>query len=69
MGFKITHGFELHCDADNEPNNLQVNWEDADEKHNPHLLDLTSARCTDSDPNECLECPVEAGFDTYKGEG
>jgi len=25
-GVRVTHGFELHCDAVKPPNNLQVNW-------------------------------------------
>lgn len=58
------HGFELHCDASQGPNNLQVNWG----KGNAfHLTALTSAKCSDN-PNIDEQQPV-AGFDTYTGAG
>lgn len=60
----VRHGFELHCDADQEPNNLQVNWG----KNNKfHLESLTSAVCSD-DP-KIAENPPAAGFDTFVGKG
>jgi hypothetical protein len=63
-GTRVTHGFELHCDASKGPNNLQVNW---GKGNRFHLESLTSASCSD-DPN-IAENPPAAGFDTYKGEG
>ena len=60
---RVTHGFELHCDASNLPNRLEVNWGG----NRFHLESLTSAICLD-DPNLDEEQPV-AGFDTYKGKG
>jgi hypothetical protein len=61
---RVTHGFELHCDAAELPNNLQVNWGKGNKFH---LATLTSASCSD-DPNISEEQPV-AGFDTYEGSG
>lgn len=63
-GMRVTHGFELHCDASEMPNNLEVNW---GKGHKFHLMALTSAFCTD-DPT-IDEPPPVAGFDTYKGKG
>jgi hypothetical protein len=63
---RVTHGFELHCDARILPNNLEVNV------HTPandrfHLEDLISARCSD-DPLIDQRPPV-APIDTYIGYG
>jgi hypothetical protein len=63
-GVRVTHGFELHCDVAQAPNNLEVNWSNG---NNFHLENLTSATCSDDPairPN-----PPPAGFDTYKGTG
>ena len=60
---RITHGFELYCDASKGPNNLQVNW--GNERF--HLDSLNSALCVDNpsiNPN-----PPSASFDTYHGKG
>ncbi len=61
---RVTHGFELNCNASRMPNNLQVNWNMG---RRFHLESLTSASCTDDpaiNPN-----PPSAGFDTYEGRG
>lgn len=61
---RVTHGFELHCDASQGPNNLQVNW---GKGNRFHLETLTGALCTNNPlivPN-----PPAAGFDTYSGSG
>ncbi|MBI2876347.1 MAG: hypothetical protein HYY20_05650 [Candidatus Tectomicrobia bacterium] len=63
QGSRVTHGFQLHCDASQGPNNLEVNWNG----NRFHLETLTSAACSDA-PN-IDEAPPVAGFDTYKGEG
>jgi hypothetical protein len=60
---RFTHGFELHCDAADLPNNLEVNWHG----ERFHLTSLTSAFCFD-DPN-LNPVPPPAGFDTYVGAG
>lgn len=60
---RITHGFDLHCDADDPPNTLDIDWAG----HRFHLAEVGSARCTD-DPAIDLEPPV-AGFDTVSGNG
>jgi hypothetical protein len=60
---RVTHGFELHCNASDEPNRLQVNWRG----NRFHLEDLTSASCSDNPA--IAPDPPAAGFDTYKGKG
>jgi hypothetical protein len=68
-GTRVTHGFELHCDATVHPNHLEINW------HPPgggaggrfHLESLTSATCTDDPTIE--PAPPKAPFDTYEGFG
>lgn len=60
----VRHGFELHCDAAQTPNNLEVNWS----KNNKfHMESLDSAACSD-DPGIDEGQPA-AGFDTYAGKG
>jgi hypothetical protein len=62
-GARVTHGFQLNCEADKSPNNLQINW-----KGNAfHLEALTRAACTDS-PGIVPNSPA-ADFDTYVGAG
>jgi uncharacterized repeat protein (TIGR01451 family) len=61
---RVTYGFELHCDASQMPNNLQVNWGKGNKFH---LESLTSISCSD-DPT-VNEAPPVAGFDTYNGTG
>lgn len=63
-GVRVTHGFQLHCDAAELPNNLEVNW---GKGNRFHLESLTSAACTD-DPTIDPGSPA-APFDTYVGEG
>lgn len=63
-GMRVTHGFELHCNASKAPNNLQINW---GKKDKFHLESLTEASCRDN-PN-IDEAPPVAGFDTYEGKG
>jgi hypothetical protein len=61
---RVTHGFELHCDANRTPNNLQVNW---GRGNRFHLTDLTSVSCTDDpaiSPN-----PPPSTSDTIVGTG
>ena len=60
---RYTHGFELHCDHTDLPNNLEINWPGL----RFHLTELTAAVCTDDpsiDPR-----PPWAPFDTYHGWG
>jgi hypothetical protein len=59
-----THGFELHCDPNDDPNNLEINW---DGGNNFHLTSLTEVRCLD-DP-AITPPPPNAGFDTYEASG
>jgi hypothetical protein len=67
-GTRVTHGFQLHCDATITPNNLQVDI------HLPdggslrfHLEELTFAACW-NDPDAEPRPPV-APFDHYFGSG
>ncbi|MCD4810302.1 MAG: hypothetical protein K8R17_10435 [Methanosarcinales archaeon] len=60
---RVTLGFEIHCDL-SKPNNLQVNWPDGNKFH---MLELTSAICTD-DPKINPKPPV-APLDTFTGVG
>jgi hypothetical protein len=60
---RFTHGFELHCDVNDLPNNLEVNWPD----NRFHLTALTSVVCTDDPALHPL--PRKAGFDTYSATG
>lgn len=65
---RITHGFQIRCDANDPRQNLEINWPSEEGPQNTfHLLDLTSAVCSD-DPGLDEENPV-AGFDTFVGEG
>ena len=73
-GFRVTHGFELHCIAEGEttaalPNNLEVNWLDpvTGVEQNFHLTLLGTAVCSDSPQIE--EDPPDAGFDTMVATG
>ena len=61
---KVTHGFQLRCDASASPNSLQVNFGKGNKFH---LEELTSAACSDN-PNIDERNPV-AGFDTIVGSG
>jgi hypothetical protein len=64
-GTRVTHGFEIHCDITDVPNNLEVNWPHA---NNFHMDTLTSAVCTDHDP-QINNAPPAAEFDTFVGTG
>ncbi|MGD8431792.1 MAG: hypothetical protein PVG23_04375, partial [Nitrosopumilaceae archaeon] len=69
---KVTHGFELHCDSNSGPNNLEVNWLG----YKFHLEQLENALCyddgtvneppaqTDGNPNS-----RKPTLDVYYGEG
>lgn len=59
----VTHGFELHCDPQNPPNTLDIEWEGS----LFHMEALTSAHCTD-DPAIQPDGP-SATFNTCRGEG
>jgi hypothetical protein len=62
-GTRVTHGFELHCDIEVAPNNLEVNWNG----NHFHMEELTSATCIDAPGIDWPPSP--ANFDTYIGEG
>ncbi|MGH2693128.1 MAG: hypothetical protein ACRDHM_11635 [Actinomycetota bacterium] len=60
---RVTHGFELHCDAAELPNDLEVNWG----RNRFHLETLDTADCSD----DALIAPENpnAPFDTFEGTG
>ena len=60
---RVTHGFELHCDTNIGPNNLEVNWN----KNNFHLEQVTTMACYDDPALNPL--PRPAPFDTLVGTG
>lgn len=62
-GARVTHGFQLRCDADDPRQNLEVNWGGGNRFH---LTDLDTAVCEDTGLDEA---PPEAGFDTFRGTG
>jgi hypothetical protein len=62
-GTRVTHGFELHCDTTDVPNNLEINWGG----HRFHLETLTSAFCF-QDPSINAGHPTNI-FNTYVGIG
>jgi hypothetical protein len=64
---RVTHGFELRCDANDKRQSLEINWPGTAGQNNFHLTDITKATCID-DPSIQPQ-PPNAGFDTYIGEG
>jgi hypothetical protein len=63
-GMRVTHGFQIRCDANDTRQNLQINWGKGNKFH---LLDMTQAVCSD-DPN-IIPTPPTAPIDTYEGWG
>lgn len=63
-GVRVTHGFEIHCDVADLPNNLEINWAPANDFH---LENLVTAFCFE-DPNINQGHPA-APFNTYVGSG
>ena len=69
---QVTHGFQLHCDSQSGPNNLEVNWLG----NKFHLEQLENALCFD-DGTENEPPPISNGnpnsrkptLDVYYGEG
>jgi hypothetical protein len=62
-GLRVTHGFELNCDATQNPQSLEVNWDG----NRFHLEQLVSASCSSNpaiDPGQ-----PASGFNTYTGSG
>jgi hypothetical protein len=66
----LVHGFILHCDPNELPNNLEINWKDPSTgaEHRFHLSQLDSAHC---EMNEALGSPnpPQADFNTWVGSG
>jgi hypothetical protein len=63
-GQRVTHGFQLNCNAARSSNPLQVNWAG----NSFHLETLTTALCGDN-PTISPGNPSNATFDTYTGRG
>jgi hypothetical protein len=64
---RITHGFQLHCNPNHVPNNLQINIHTAGGTNRFHLEMLGDAACWD-DPS-ITPNPPDAPFDHYFGFG
>ena len=65
-GTRVTHGFELHCNRSDNPNNLEINW-GSNPENNFKLGSIDFVRCSDAPgivPN-----PPGASFDTYYARG
>lgn len=63
-GTRVRHGFTLHCDVNEGPNNLQITWGTGNQFH---LENLATVLCSDDpaiDP-----APPAAAFDTHQGMG
>jgi hypothetical protein len=58
----VTHGFELHCNINTTPNNLEINW---GKGNHFHLETLSESACL-SDPSLSSN-PPEAGFNRLIG--
>lgn len=67
-GELLTHGFILHCNATDTPNNLEINWNSKTGEHQFHLENLISAHC---EMNTALGSPnpPTANFNTWVGNG
>ncbi|MFZ5480099.1 MAG: hypothetical protein ACOZNI_25260 [Myxococcota bacterium] len=64
----VSHGFQIRCDAADERQNLEINWNKSGGPNSSfqfHLLDMLDAECID----EGDETPPVAGFTTYIGRG
>ncbi len=67
----VTHGFELHCEINDLPNNLEINWAGGNKFH---LERLTVVRCFDSpgissgQPQSTFDRMEGNGIGTYNGE-
>jgi len=69
--FLLTHGFTLHCDPDDSPNRLEINW---DKGNRFHLETVSDINCFD-DPGSNAGKPTApfdtlelAGFGQYNGQ-
>jgi len=66
-GTRVTHGFQLQCNVNVVPNNLQVNWGPGERFH---LESITSSVCTSQPPpDNCFAAPPDAPFFTHLGSG
>lgn len=67
-GTRVTHGFQLRCDALSSPQRLQVNFHPPGGSSDSfHLTDLDWAFC-DTDPSIDPR-PPQAGFNVYEAGG
>jgi hypothetical protein len=60
----VTHGFELHCNVDDLPNNLQINWDKGNHFHLDELIDVECIDTPGISPN-----PPPADFDLLEAHG
>ena len=66
----LVHGFILHCDPTQSPNNLEINWKDPSTgaEHQFHLTDLQQAHC-EMNTGLGTPNPPTANFNTWVGSG
>ena len=66
----VVHGFILHCNATDTPNNLEINWKDPStgQEHQFHLESLSVAHC-EYNPALGSPNPPTANFNTWVGNG
>lgn len=63
-GMRFTHGFELHCDPSQPPNNLEVNWGSGNKFRLESIITASCVNAPGISPK-----PPAAGFNTYIGTG
>jgi hypothetical protein len=63
-GLRVTHGFHLDCTVTNNPQRLEINWDDG---NSFHLEQLNTAFCSNN-PSINAGQPA-ADFNTYTGSG
>ena len=61
-GVRVTHGFELHCNASDRPNNLEINWASS----RFHLDTLLTAACS-VNPETGVATLIGTGAGSYNG--
>jgi len=66
----LVHGFIVHCDPTQRPNNLEINWKDPQSgvEHQVHPTPLNEAHC-EMNPALGKPNPPEANFNTWVGSG
>jgi hypothetical protein len=64
---RVTHGFELRCDANDPRQSLEINWAGTNGQNNFHLEKLINSVVCFDDPLSSPPPPPGTVFDTYAG--